>query len=45
MKIALIEQANPLWRDLSDGWEQQPKCYDRPWEAAEMMWDSSLRSE
>ena len=35
-KIALIEQANPRWLDLSDDWEQQPKFYDRPWETEEM---------
>jgi putative endonuclease len=44
-KIALIEQMNPRWFDLSDDWEQQPKFYDRPWETEEMIRDSSLRSE
>ena len=44
-KIALIEQTNPRWLDLSDDWEQQPKFYDRPWETEEMTRDSSLRSE
>src|SRR5206468_8629657 len=44
-KIALIEQTNPRWFDISDNWEQQPKFYDRPWEAEEMIRDSSLRSE
>ena len=44
-KVALIEQANPRWQDLSDDWEQQPKFYDRPWETEEMIRDSSLRSE
>ena len=42
-KIALVEQANPRWIDLSDHWEQQPKLYDRNIE--EMIGDSSLRSE
>ena len=36
-KIALIEQTNPRWLDLSDDWEQQPKFYDRTWEKAEMI--------
>jgi putative endonuclease len=44
-KIALIEQMNPPWFDLSDDWEQRPKFYDRPWETEEMIRDSSLRSE
>jgi putative endonuclease len=44
-KIALIEQTNPRWPDLSDDWEQQPKFYDHPWETEEMTRDSSLRSE
>jgi putative endonuclease len=44
-KIALIEQMNPRWFDLSDDWEQQPKFHDRPWETEEMIRDSSLRSE
>jgi len=44
-KVALIEQMNPRWFDLSDEWEQQPKFYDRPWETEEMIRDSSLRSE
>jgi putative endonuclease len=37
-KIALIEEMNPRWLDLSDDWEQQPKFCDRPWqtEASEM---------
>ena len=26
-KIALIQQTNPRWLDLSDEWEQQPKFY------------------
>jgi len=29
-KIALIEQTNPRWFDISDNWEQQPKFYDSP---------------
>ena len=44
-KIALIEQTNPCWLDLSDDWEQQPRFFDGPWETAEMTRDSSLRSE
>ena len=28
-KIALIEQTNPSWLDLSDDWEEEPKFYDR----------------
>jgi hypothetical protein len=40
-----IAQTNPSWLDLSADWEQQPKFYDRPWETAEMIRDSSLRSE
>jgi putative endonuclease len=36
-KIALIEQTNPRWLDLSDDCEQQPKFCDRPWETAEMI--------
>jgi hypothetical protein len=27
-KIALIEQTNLRWLDLSDDWEQQPKFYE-----------------
>ena len=44
-KIALIEQANPQWLDLSDGWEQQPNFHQGPWDTEEMIRDSSLRSE
>jgi putative endonuclease len=40
-KIALIEQTNPRWLDLSENWEQQPKFFDRPWDVAEMIRDSS----
>jgi hypothetical protein len=40
-KIALIEQRNPRWLDLSDDWEQQPKFYDYPWDMDEMIRDSS----
>src|ERR1041384_6339440 len=36
-KIALIERTNPHWLDLSDEWEQQPKFYDRPWQAEELI--------
>jgi putative endonuclease len=44
-KIALVEQTNPGWLDLSDDWEQQPNVYHRPWKTEEMIRDSSLRSE
>jgi len=44
-KIALIEQKNPRWLDLSDGWEQQPKIMHAPWSTEEMIGDSSRRSE
>ena len=44
-KIALIEQTNPRWLDLSDDWEQQPKFCDRTWQIEEMIRDSSLHSE
>ena len=44
-KIALVEQTNPRWLDLSDDWEQRPNVYDRPYNVEEMIWDSSLRSE
>ncbi len=44
-KVALIEQTNPRWLDLSDSLEQQPKFYDHPWDTDEMVRDSSLRSE
>ena len=40
-KIALIEQMNPKWLDLSHDWEQQPKFYDRPWDTEQMLRDSS----
>jgi putative endonuclease len=36
-KIALIEQTNPRWLDLSDDWEQQPRFYGRPWRIEEMI--------
>jgi putative endonuclease len=36
-KIALIEQANPPWQDLSDDWEQQPNVYDRPYKMEELI--------
>jgi putative endonuclease len=36
-KIALIEQTNPRWLDLSDDWEQQPNVYDRPHSVEEMI--------
>jgi len=36
-KTALIERTNPRWLDLSDGWEQEPKVYDRAWQIEEMI--------
>jgi putative endonuclease len=36
-KIALIEQMNPRWLDLSDDWEQQPKFDDRAWQTEGMI--------
>jgi putative endonuclease len=36
-KIALIEQTNPRWLDLSDDWEQQPNVYDRPYKIEELI--------
>ena len=35
-KIALIEQTNPRWLNLSDDWEQQPNVYDRPYKVEEL---------
>ncbi len=36
-KIALVEQTNPRWLDLSDDWEQRPTVYDRPYKVEEMI--------
>jgi len=36
-KIALIEQTDARWLDLSDDWEQQPKLYERPWQIEQMI--------
>jgi len=36
-KIALVEQTNPRWFDLSDHLEQQPNVYDRPWKIEELI--------
>ena len=36
-KIALIEQTNPRWLDLSDRWEQQSNVYDRPYTVEEVI--------
>jgi putative endonuclease len=36
-KIALVEQTNPRWLDLSDDWEQQPNVNDRPYKMEEMI--------
>jgi putative endonuclease len=44
-KIALIEETNPQWLDLSADWEEQTKPNDWPWDTEEMSRDSSLRSE
>jgi putative endonuclease len=44
-KIALVEQTNPRWLDLSDDWERQPNVYERQYRMEEMIGDSSLRSE
>jgi putative endonuclease len=43
-KIALIEEKNPRWFDLSADWEQQP-AVDNGWPSVEeMVGDPSLRS-
>ena len=44
-KIALIEQINPQWLDLSADWDEPLKPNDWPWDTEEMSRDSSLRSE
>ena len=36
-KIALIEETNPRWLDVSDEWEQQPKFYESSWKMEEMI--------
>jgi len=36
-KIALVEQTNPRWLDLSEDWEPQPKVYDHPYKMEEMI--------
>jgi putative endonuclease len=36
-KVALIEQTNPGWLDLSDDWEEQPKFYERAWNTEEII--------
>jgi putative endonuclease len=36
-KIALIEQTNPRWLDLSGDWVQQPNVYDRPYKIEELI--------
>jgi len=36
-RIALVEQTNPRWLDLTDDWEQQPNVYDRPYKMEEMI--------
>ena len=44
-KVALIEEMNPNWMDLSADWEEHLKPNDWPWDTEEMFRDSSLRSE
>jgi putative endonuclease len=44
-KIALIEETNPHWWDLSADWDEQLKPDSWPWATGEMSRDSSLRSE
>jgi putative endonuclease len=44
-KIALIEETNPHWLDLSADWEDEPKPDFVPWDAEQMSRDSSLCSE
>ena len=44
-KIALIQQTNPGWRDLSATWDQEPISIDPRLETEEAIRDSSLRSE
>jgi len=36
-KIALVEQTNPRWLDLSDDWEQKPNVYLTPYNIGEMI--------
>ena len=36
-KIALVEQTNPRWLDLSDDGEQQPNVYDCPCKIQELI--------
>jgi len=36
-KIALVEQMNPRWLDMSDDWEQQPNVHDRPYKMEELI--------
>ena len=36
-KIALVEQTNLRWLDLSDDWEQQPKLHERSWKIEQMI--------
>jgi putative endonuclease len=36
-KVALIEQTNPRWLDLSDDWEQQSNVYERPCKIEELI--------
>ena len=36
-KLALVEQTNPRWLDLSEDWEPQPKVYDHPYKMEEMI--------
>jgi putative endonuclease len=36
-KIALVEQTNPRWLDVSDDWEQQPTVYERLYKVEDMI--------
>ena len=46
-KIALIEEKNPTWQDLSEGWytQEQLEKYGTGAELDSLKTDSSLRSE
>jgi len=42
-KIALIEQTNPRWLDLSDDWEQRPNVYDQQGGRTDLRFFAPLR--
>ena len=44
-KVALIEQTNPRWLDLSHDSDQQPKFYEHAWDTDQMVRYYSLCSE